>query len=148
MRPVRVRRMRCWSTPAMRGDYRPLRPPVNRDTTVVPGRVGLSHRCRVSQRLSRASAWHCPCCLTRLKGRATTLRDDRGLGFTVLAAAAFAVVLAGCSFFGGSTKETWATAHPAKAPATEPTPQPSAMAERAQAAGAPPARLAPRAEAA
>ncbi|HEU5196103.1 MAG TPA: OmpA family protein [Methylomirabilota bacterium] len=74
------------------------------------------------------------------------MRDDRGLGFTVLAAAAFAVVLAGCSFFGGSTKETWATAHPAKAPATEPTPQPSAMAERAEAAVPPPASFAPRAE--
>src|SRR5262245_30396000 len=71
------------------------------------------------------------------------MRDDRGLGFTVLAAAAFAVVLAGCSFFGGSTKESWSTAHPAKAP--EPT-QPSAMAERAEAAVPPPASFVARAE--
>ena len=75
------------------------------------------------------------------------MRDDRGFSILLLlAATAFAVVLAGCSFF--SSNDSWSTAHPAPAsqPATE-TVQPSAMAERAEAAVPPaPASFASRAE--
>ena len=58
--------------------------------------------------------------------------DDSKLGLSMLAAAAFAVVLAGCS---AAPKPNWTTAHPVKpATASEPAADPAAMAEKAEAA--------------
>jgi outer membrane protein OmpA-like peptidoglycan-associated protein len=70
--------------------------------------------------------------------------DDRKLGISMLAAAALAVVLAGCA---SSAKPTWTTAHPDTAAApSEPTTHPAAMVERAEAAVPPPASFVARAE--
>src|ERR1041384_7855229 len=70
--------------------------------------------------------------------------DDRMLGLSMLAAAAFAVVLAGCSTT--PAKPNWTTAHPdTAATASEASTHPAAMVDRAEAA-LPPASFLPRAE--
>ena len=74
------------------------------------------------------------------------MRDDWRLGIMVLAAAAFAVAVTGCSTI---SRPKWTTAHPDTAAATsEPTAHPAAMVERAESLGTPSAfrGFVPRAE--
>jgi len=74
------------------------------------------------------------------------MREDWRLGIMVLAAAAFAVAVTGCSTI---SKPKWTTAHPDTAATTsEPTAHPSAMVERAETLGTPAAfrGFVPRAE--
>lgn len=72
------------------------------------------------------------------------MREDLGIGISMIAATAFAIVVTGCS---STPKETWVTAHPATPAATaQDATSPSALAERAEAAVPPPATFASRAE--
>src|SRR4051812_29392641 len=115
----------------MRGDYRPRRAAVNRDTRILPDRAWLSRRPSAKSATLEASGV-APRVLPSRAGGTTTMRDDWRLGISMLVAAAFAVAIAGCS---SNPKPAWSTAHPDTAAATtEPTASPAAMAERAEAA--------------